>query len=193
MMESETGPVDPVLRWHVDHSNFARLLDCLEVNTAAIACGETPNYTLMIDILTYLRRYPDRYHHPREDEALSRLAARDPVAAAQVADLARAHGEMAAAGGQLLEQLEEALGDVVFSRPALSSALAAYIGAYREHIRREESEIMPRAAALLTPSDWNAIAGAHASGPDPLFGDKFDARYRDLRNAIAIEGGEASE
>ena len=111
MVEAQSSPAHGIVLWHAEHHNFVRLLDCLQAHADAIAAGETPNYSLMIDILTYLRRYPDRYHHPREDEAFARLRARDPAAAAEADALAREHRELANGGQHLLEHLEEALAE----------------------------------------------------------------------------------
>ena len=46
---------------------------------------------------------------------------------------------------------------------------------------------MPRAAELLTEEDWAAVAATVPPGPDPLFGDDVEARFRELRRQIAIE------
>ena len=55
---------EPISAWHADHVNFARLLDLLERQLAAFHAGEQPDYALMLDIVHYLRHYPDRFHHP---------------------------------------------------------------------------------------------------------------------------------
>ena len=46
-------------------------------------------------------------------------------------------------------------------------------------------------AELLTPQDWAAVAAAVPAGPDPLFGEDIEARYRKLRRHIALEAPRA--
>ena len=69
---------DPIAVWHADHVSFTRLLDLLEKQVAAFHEGERANYELMRDIVCYLRHFPDRFHHPREDVAFARLVERAP-------------------------------------------------------------------------------------------------------------------
>ncbi len=44
-----------------------------------------------------------------------------------------------------------------------------------------------RAEQLLTVQDWAAVVAAVPHGPDPLFGEEPEARYRELRRQIALE------
>ena len=67
---------------------------------------------------------------------------------------------------------------------SLEAAAATYLVYYRHHLAAEENEFLPRAAQLLTPADWAAVAAAVAPAADPLFGDDVGARYRELRDQI---------
>ncbi len=183
-------PVHPALvRWHNDHLHFLAMLQGLERHATAMAAGDTPDYSIMVDILTYLTHYPDRSHHPREDETFARLRAREPVAATEADSLASEHRDIARSGQLLLDQLQDLLGDAVLSRAALTEALITYIRTYRDHIAAEEAVILPQAAALLTAADWSAVESATSTDTDPLFGDSFEARYGELRRSIASDGG----
>jgi hypothetical protein len=55
---------------------------------------------------------------------------------------------------------------------------------YRHHLATEETAIVPRAAELLTPDDWAAVADAVPHGRDPLFGNDVDAHYEVLSRRI---------
>ena len=46
------------------------------------------------------------------------------------------------------------------------------------------------AERLLTPRVWQTVMAAIPHGPDPLFGEAPDARYRELRRQIALEAKE---
>ena len=74
-------------------------------------------------------------------------------------------------------------------RADLEAAAATYLVYYRHHIATEERDVMPRAAQVLTQDDWATVAATVPVGPDPLFGDKPGARFRELRRQITIEAG----
>ncbi|HTQ76258.1 MAG TPA: hemerythrin domain-containing protein [Burkholderiales bacterium] len=178
---------DPVQHWHAEHANFSRLLDILEKQLDAFHAGEKPNYELMIDIVSYLRHYPDLHHHPREDAAFALVARRDPAMKLSLSRLQQEHRVIAAAGEDLLKALNEVESDAMIARAAVESIAAVYLVYYRHHIANEEREVLPRAKKLLTDKDWEAVAAAAPAGRDPLFGNMGDAGYRELRRHILLE------
>ena len=177
--------VDPIAAWHHDHVRFSRLLDLLERQLAAFHSDDHPDYDLMREIVHYLGHYSDRYHHPREDVAFARLAERDPALRLPVARLQQEHRVIALAGEKLLKFLDDIAAEAVVERSEVEAAAATYLVYYRHHVATEESDIMPLAARLMTPDDWAAVASAVPNGSDPLFGEAFEARYRELRRHIA--------
>lgn len=179
----------PTAHWHAEHANFMQLLDALDRQLTLFHTGEHPNYELMLDIVSYLRHFPDRYHHAREDVAYARLAARDPAMQVKVARLLQEHRVLAKAGDDLLGLLNQVADEAIIARAEVEAAAATYLVYYRHHIASEERDILPRAAELLTPEDWAAVAAAVPSGHDPLFGDRSDERYRELRRLIAVASG----
>ncbi len=178
---------DPLASWHDEHANFAQLLDLLEIQANAFHGGAPPNYELMSDIVEYLRAFGDRVHHRREDAAFDCLLARDPDLAPAIRRLLQEHRVIAAAGEQLAERIDEAVDDVMFPREALEAAAATYLVYYRNHLVTEERRIIPRAAQLLTPEDWAAVALAVPRMPDPVFGGAVEARFAELRAKIERE------
>jgi hemerythrin-like domain-containing protein len=178
---------EPVAIWHADHVRFARLLDLVERELAAFHAGEQPDYALLLDVVHYLRHYPDRHHHPREDVAFARLVERDPALSLPVARRLQEHRVIAAAGDELLEMLQGVVEGALIERSALERAAATYVVYYRHHLETEEHYVMPRAGELLTAEDWAAVAAAAPAGTDPLFGDAAEARYGELRRRIAFE------
>ncbi|MCL4800953.1 MAG: hemerythrin domain-containing protein [Burkholderiales bacterium] len=189
-MPAAPAAPEPVAVWHAEHRNFARLLDLVERELAVFHSGERPDYELLLDVVTYLRHFPDLAHHPREDVAFARLVDRDPALAPLVTRLHQEHRVIAAAGERLRELLEGVLADGSFvGRAELEAACATFLVYYRQHIQTEERDILPRAARLLDDGDWKAVADAHAGAPDPLFGGAVADRYRELRRKIAVEAG----
>ena len=174
-------------QWHAEHVNFAQLLALLERELARFHEDAQPNYELMLDIVEYLRHYPDRVHHAREDVAFERLAARDPGLRVRINRLLQEHRVIARAGDDLLRMLNDVADEAVVLREDVETAVATYLVYYRHHLATEERDILPRAAALLTPEDWAAVGAAVPAGRDPVFGDAAEARYQALRRLIDLE------
>jgi len=181
---------EAIVLWQAEHRHFARLLDLLERQVAAFHADDQPNFELMLDLVSYLRYFPDRYHHAREDVAFGRLAEREPQLKPVVDQLLQEHRVIAAAGTELLRYLQQVVDDVVVERAKVEAAAATYLVYYRRHLAQEDRDILSRAEQLLTQQDWDAVAAAIPHGADPLFGAEPDVRYRELRRQIALESKE---
>lgn len=173
--------------WRAEHRDFNRLLRMLQDQMDLFAAGETPNYQLMLDIICYLRDYPDQHHHPREDEALRRLALRCPDRELPIARLMQEHRVIAHAGETLRTLLEQVLDGAIVRRAEIEIAAATYLVYYGNHIAREEEDILPRALEALTPADWRAVGDAAPEAHDPLFGPRPQQHLAQLRRRIAAE------
>ncbi|MEO8202796.1 MAG: hemerythrin domain-containing protein [Betaproteobacteria bacterium] len=176
---------DSIAYWRAEHANFAHLLDLLEKNLAAFHTDSPPDYEAMLDIIEYLRHFPDRYHHAREDVAFARLEKRKPQLAPILARLREEHQSIGKSGEALRTMLTAAAEDAIVSRQDIENAARDYLAAYRNHIATEELNVMPHAGSLLTDEDWAEVARATPSVPDPLFGAHADESYRELRRRIA--------
>jgi len=183
--------VDPIAAWHHDHVRFSRLLDLLDRQLAAFHDDEHPDYDLMREIVHYLCHYSDQVHHPREDVAFDRLVRQAPELKLPIARLQQEHRVITVAGEKLLKYLDDIAADAVVERRLVEAAAATYLVYYRHHLSAEETEIMPRAGKLLTPEDWSAVAAAVPAAADPLFSEKYEARYRELRRYITDEAQKA--
>jgi hemerythrin-like domain-containing protein len=181
---------DSVALWHAEHRHFSRLLELLEQQVAAFHADDGPNYELMLDIVSYLRYFPGRYHHPREDMAFACLVERDPAMKPLIERMQQEHRVIAAAGTELLGYLQQVVDDVVVERAKVEAAAATYLVYYRRHLALEDRDIVPRAEQLLTLQDWEAVIAVHPADADPLFGDDADSRYRELRRQIALAAAE---
>lgn len=170
--------------WHDEHVRFNHLLDILGNEVAAFHAGDNADYQLMRDILCYLHYFADAFHHPRENAAFQRLVEREPGLSMAVNRLLQEHRVIATAGETLLRHLEEINADVVIPRTYVEAAAATYLAYYRHHLTAEESEILPRAAAIMTPEDWAVVAAAIPVRRDPLFGENAIPGYEALRRHI---------
>lgn len=180
---SDAHRSEPIDVWRADHVAFRRLLDLLEKEVDAFHAGGEPDYPLMLDILHYLRDYLDLSHHPREEVAFARLALREPKLKSVIAQRMQEHRGIAAAAEQLIRYLDEAVDGAMIPRTDLEQAAAGYLAGYRQHLAAEEDLLLPHAARLMTPEDWEAMAAAAPVAPDPSSGDGLVARYQELRRA----------
>jgi len=178
---------DPIEAWRKEHEYFARLLRLLQNQVDVFHAGGEPKYALMQDIVSYLRDYADRFHHPREDVAFERLTSYCPELKLIVARLQQEHRVIAHAGATLLSHIEAALEGSILPREQLEVAAATYLIYYQNHIRSEETAILTRASQNLTAEDWEAVLAAVPVTPDPLFGANPQVRFSELRRQIAQE------
>jgi hemerythrin-like domain-containing protein len=181
---------DSIALWHAEHKHFCRLLDLLEQQVVAFHADDGPNYELMLDVVSYLRYFPDRYHHPREDVAFGCMAKRDAALKPLIEQMVQEHRVIAAAGAELLGYLQQVVDDVVIERAKVEAAAATYLVYYRRHLALEDRDLVPRAEQLLTQQDWEAVVAATPAGADPLFGEDSEPRYRELRRQIALAAPE---
>ena len=162
-----------ISRWHAEHVQFSRLLNQLDEQLTQFHEDTQPDFSLMLDIVSYLRQTGDHAHHRLEDAAFARLVLRDPALRMRVNRLKQEHRAIAAAGEELATLLQEALGDAVVLRCAVETAAALYLVYYRHHLATEETSILPRAAKLLTDEDWQVVSRAVPPASEPQAGAPF--------------------
>jgi hemerythrin-like domain-containing protein len=178
---------NPIAVWHEEHVYFGQLLRLLRRELDAFHSEARPNYELMLDVITYLREYSDRFHHPREDVAFGCLRRHRPEMALPLARLRQEHRVIAQAGETLFSQINAILSGAMVSRPEVEVALATYLVYYGNHISKEEEDVLSLASKVLTLEDWAKVSAAAAPVRDPLFGEHPEERYRELRRQIALE------
>ncbi len=133
--------------------------------------GEAPNFPLLHAILDYIVSYPDRWHHPKENDYLfAAIRARSDIANALIDRLEQDHLD----GHPRIEDLKARLN--AFERDGEAAPFYAAAEAYAQtewdHMRREEDELMPLAERVLTPDDWQRIHDAFRENDNPLYGIK---------------------
>ena len=145
-----------------------------------------PDFKVFRAMLRYIDEYPERLHHPKEDEHLfARLAVRAPEARKLIEGLHAEHVQ----GAGLVRELERAL---VFFEDAwpggareFQAAVQTYSDFHWKHMRKEEDELLPLAERHLEPEDWKAIDAAFAANTDPIAGMRerdFDQLFSRIAN-----------
>ncbi|MBA1147453.1 ATP-binding cassette domain-containing protein [Ectothiorhodospiraceae bacterium WFHF3C12] len=170
-----------------EHNGIWRILNTAEELAAEYErAARPPDAELFGAIFEYIESYADRVHHPKEDQYLFRfLRLRSPESAEVLDELERQHDE----GPGLVEAARKSLDQCVEHYPqgceAFRDDLARYIEFQREHLKREERDVIPKAREVLTEADWAEIDAAFARNDDPLFGEQVQAEFRALHSRIA--------
>jgi branched-chain amino acid transport system ATP-binding protein len=153
-----------------EHRSIAALLSGLRhLANMAQDARIKPEWPVFHAMVRYIDEYPERLHHPKEDEHLfARLANRAPEARKLVERLKAEHVE----GAKLIRELERRLGFFEASWPEggdeFLRAVNAYADFHWKHMRAEEIELLPLAEKHLTPDDWRAIDRAFSANEDPI-------------------------
>lgn len=128
-------------------------------------------FDVMRAMLFYVDEFPTRLHHPKESELLfPRVARLAPETVDLIARLEQDHanGESEVRELQHLLLAWELVGSV--RRSAFAIAAKRYLEFSMEHMRLEETVILPAALRVLNDSDWKELNAAFATNCDPLTG-----------------------
>ena len=147
--------------------------------------GTAPDFELLGAMLHYIDAFPERFHHPKEDAYLfRRLRERDPGAAQVLDRLEAEHRD----GVKHIQRLKDALAryqhEGAREFAGFAKGVADFASFHWEHMRVEETDVLPRARKHLTSADWTEIDAAFANNEDPLLGESARASYRELFRRI---------
>lgn len=157
-----------------EHATLAAMLQSL---MQMVKRGPDPEgkdqHELYFDVLRamlfYIDEFPERMHHPKESDLLfPRVARAAPQVMATIDQLERDHMSGEVRVRELMHMLMawEYLGET--RRQAFEDEVTAYVDFYLQHMRLEETEILPAAEKHLTDADWHALNAAFATNLDPL-------------------------
>lgn len=164
-----------------EHRALASVLKGLQYLLDPVHSGrQKPDFALMKAILAYIEHFPDRLHHPKEDQYLFPvLRERDPSVCVVLDELERQHHS----GPDVIARVAQALRDCEANASQLASlkqAVDDYANFQWSHMRKEEQEILPAAERALLPADWELIDAAFKSNNDPLVGVERQQEFREL-------------
>jgi len=138
-------------------------------------------------MLFYIDEVPERRHHPKESDVLFPKLLR---VAPQLMPVIKKLEDDHMAGEHRVRELQhlllawELLGDS--RRPAFDEAARKYVRFYLEHMRTEETELLPVAQEALSEEDWAQLNAAfHAKG-DPFASGDRDPVYDRLFTRIVM-------
>lgn len=171
-----------------EHRAFGAMLHALVAILDDLATiGTRPDFELLYAMLDYVDHFPDRYHHPKEDEYLFRyLHMRAPDAEGLLDALETEHIHNTSLTAALRRSL-----DRFYNQPDDPGRLAIFRDLARRyaefhwrHMRLEEEQVLPLAESRLTKEDWAEINAAFDDNRDPLIGVDAKTYFEDLRKRI---------
>lgn len=139
-------------------------------------------------MLFYIDEFPERLHHPKESDLLfPKLARVAPHLMPVIRRLEDDHmkGEGRVRELQHLLLAWELLGDR--RRDAFAQAAEEYVRFYLDHMRTEETQLLPVAQELLSEDDWVHLNAAFGHPRDPLAGGEMDPSYDRLFTRIVMK------
>jgi hemerythrin-like domain-containing protein len=146
--------------------------------------GKVPDYHLLLEIVDYLKHYPDQYHHPREDLLFTRMLENDSKFSAQLERLQREHQALHRITNELFNELTRIADGRPVDRPELLRSIQRYIDGYRQHMDYENRQVFPRARGKLSAAQLKKLSIKTRYIDDPLFGGEVQYRYRRLGRGL---------
>ena len=162
-----------------EHRSIAAVLHALkQLAKDAQDASVEPRFDVFRAMIYYIDQFPERLHHPKEDQYLfARLEARAPQAKPLVDELRAEH----VTGAKLIRDLEQALVGLEVGWSGGSAAFLAAVDAYADfhwaHMSKDEKQLLPLAERHLTAEDWREIEAAFAGNTDPI----ADLREQDFQ------------
>lgn len=173
-----------------EHQQLTMVVDGLQRFVQLLALEKhAPGTGLFRAMLYYIREYPEKVHHPKEDQYLfARLQARTDTLDDVIDELRLQHAD----GEMHVVDLERALTHYEMEGASvladLQRQVEAYAGFYVNHRQLEEELILPAAIHYLTEEDWIDIDAAFGANRDPMEGVKaeedLDRLYAMIANTV---------
>ena len=147
--------------------------------------NRAPDFHVLRAMLFYVDEFPERLHHVKESTMLfPRLRECTSDASAVLARLDNDHRNGVALIRELAHKLVawELLGEP--RREAFERALDDYVAFYLEHMRIEETEVLPLAERHFGEADWLMLDRAFGAHRDPLVTPGPETPYVELFRTI---------
>lgn len=167
---------------HREHRALAAVVHCLEHVLKDIDEGRIePDFAMFDAVLAYIEDFPDRFHHPKEDDHLfAALRKRDPSVRVTLDELQEQHRRGERLIADLRWKLEDWKKDPEGGYQAFRDEAMAYVDFQRRHMALEESKVLPAARKHLVENDWRSINAAFDDNDDPIFGERPREAYDKL-------------
>lgn len=172
---------DALMLLELEHQRLGEVLSAIEHQALALARGDRFREDVISQALDYLRDYPDRCHHPKEDLIANRI---------------REVGGKGGTAEQLISE-HQTLHDLTSEtaaafrsdrsaddRASVSGSLRSFVSVYRRHIADENSRFLPLALRTLSQNDFDAIDFRLFDSMDPIFDSAQETQFSELRREL---------
>lgn len=167
-----------------DHQHMSRLLKCLDHEVAGYRedTDYTPKLDIILEALDYMHNYPDAFHHPLESRLMARLRPRLGGRQERIRfDLIEEqHKQITALTQKLIDEFNTIASDQVIPVNLLLAEYSLYSELQKDHMRQENTYMIPVMQELLTKEDLAVIEDDLRQMSDPLFGSHLWEAYQDL-------------
>ena len=170
-----------------EHDRLSAVIHGMQHFVRVINKGQkTPDPKVFRSMLLYISEYPEKVHHPKEDQYLfARLRDRTDQVNQTLDELASQHMQ----GESQVHTLERALGHYELEGAAafqpFFELVESYANFYFSHMGMEEDVVLPAAVKFLSQDDWAVIDAQFAANADPLAGGEYKESFDKLFSLIA--------
>lgn len=155
-----------------DHITLTKVLNALEHSIANYKDDSDcePNLALILDTLEYIQVYPEKFHHPLEEQAFNYLLKHHLGDENIIREIQQQHKSLEKATAHLCQQFNAIANDYVIPMSELNAEVEKYINAQKHHLTTENEKIFPTLSKLNDQAWWDIASGMIIQG-DPLFSD----------------------
>ncbi|NML17859.1 universal stress protein [Azohydromonas caseinilytica] len=166
-----------------EHRSMAVVVKGMLALVAEARQGGRLDVVTLRPMLQYLRDFPERLHHPKEERHLhARLLQRHPGAQTLLEELERQHEAEYEAVRRMTRLVDRCAAGAPEALPALQDTVQTFATALWAHMTQEEGPLLALARQHLLEPDWQEIADAFAANDDPGLG-RYEAE--DLKKLFA--------
>lgn len=170
-----------------DHQNIATIHRYLRAEMDIFSDQSSPrNLSILLDIVDYLKNYPECHHHAIEDQiyARMRLRIRNVEQLKLLDNVELQHGYLRILSSHLQNGLTAIANDQIVPKQQIVKDYQNYIELYEEHIHCENTYLIPAMRDFLSDEELQDIAVKIQQVKDPLFSDQKSKAYNDLFHYI---------
>lgn len=170
---------------HEEHDRIWAVLQAMRYFVRAIDGGaRPPDFKVFRAMLLYIIDYPEKLHHPKEEQLFSFLQLRTDSVDDEIAQLREQHVR----GEAMVRELEHKLAQYELDREAgfdaFAKAVEDYVRFSLDHMRLEEQDVLTAADHFLNEQDWRVIALSFGANRDPLAGTNYEESFETLFSLI---------
>lgn len=168
-----------------EHDALRAVVELLQDTLHTLAEQHTQaDFGLLSSALYYIDEFPERCHHPKEDEFLFKTLRQRTAEFNTVLDqLQREHVRSAHATSELQRALVHYQAGAASGLARLKTEVDVYAALHGDHMKQEEA-LLAQASKYLTDADWRTIAAAFIMNDDPLLSGAAPEEFRKLHARI---------